>query len=180
MDSVRNRLRAATTLQHERVDAAFSAYQLDQTDGYRAFLQAHAQALIPLELTLEQAGIKRMLNDWSQRSRRQALLADLQTLGCKEPKSAQADTAPSSGWCWGAAYVIEGSRLGGRVLARRVAEANPSAPLRYLSHGNATPFWPSFLQELEQQAGACDWSEVLAGAHATFECFLSAARSNRP
>ncbi|HBM08250.1 MAG TPA: heme oxygenase, partial [Pseudomonas sp.] len=85
MDSVRNRLRAATTLQHERVDAAFSAYPLDQTEGYRAFLQAHAQALIPLELTLEQAGIETMLNDWSQRSRRQALLADLQALGCTEP-----------------------------------------------------------------------------------------------
>lgn len=180
MDTLRNRLRAATAPQHERVDAAFSAYRLDQPEGYRAFLQAHAQVLIPLELTLEQAGIETMLDDWSQRSRRRALLEDLQALGCAEPSLTRTGMAPSPGWSWGATYVIEGSRLGGRVLARRVAEANPSAPLRYLSHGSATPLWPSFLQKLEQQGSACDWFEVLSGANATFDRFLGAARSNRP
>jgi len=180
METLRNRLRAATAPQHERVDAAFSAYQLDRPDGYRAFLQAHAQVLIPLEIALEEAGIEAMLDDWPQRSRRRALLEDLQALGSEQPLSTQSGAAPSPGWCWGAAYVIEGSRLGGRVLARRVAVANPSAPLRYLSHSDATPLWPSFLHTLEQQGPACDWSELLTGAHATFERFLDAARSNRP
>lgn len=180
MDNLRNKLRAATAPQHERVDAAFSAYQLDQTEGYRAFLQAHAQVLIPLEIELERAGIDTMLNDWPVRSRRQALLADLRTLGCAEAPLTQPGVAPSPGWSWGAAYVIEGSRLGGRVLSRRVAEANPSAPLRYLSHGSATPLWPSFLQQLEQQGSACDWSEVINGANTAFERFLNAALSNHP
>ncbi|WP_407293868.1 biliverdin-producing heme oxygenase [Stutzerimonas zhaodongensis] len=180
MDSLRDRLRAATAQQHERVDAAFSAYRLDEPDGYRAFLQAHAQALIPLEIALEQAGIETMLDDWPQRSRRQVLLEDLQALGCLEPTPPPLGSALSSGWCWGAAYVIEGSRLGGRVLARRVAEANPSAPLRYLSHSSAKPLWPSFVLKLEQHASACDWSEMVTGAHAAFERFLSAAQSNRP
>ncbi|HCC63345.1 MAG TPA: hypothetical protein DEQ55_19620 [Pseudomonas sp.] len=120
-----------------------------------------------------------MLDDWPLRCRRQALLADLKALGCAEPPLTPAGMAPSPGWSWGAAYVIEGSRLGGRVLSRRVAEANPSAPLRYLNHGSATPLWPSFLQKLEQQGSACDWSEVLTGANDTFERFLGAARSNR-
>ncbi|HAQ87314.1 MAG TPA: heme oxygenase [Pseudomonas sp.] len=179
MDTLRNQLRSATAAQHERVDAAFSAYRLDQPEGYRAFLQAHAQVLIPLEIELEQAGIETMLDDWPLRCRRQALLADLKALGCAEPPLTPAGMAPSPGWSWGAAYVIEGSRLGGRVLARRVADANPSAPLRYLNHGSATPLWPSFLQKLEQQGSACDWSEVLTGANDTFERFLGAARSNR-
>ena len=179
MDSLRNQLRAATAPQHERVDTAFSAYRLDQPEGYRAFLQAHAQVLIPLEIELERAGIESMLDDWPLRSRRQVLLADLQALGCAEPPLTPPGMAPSFGWSWGAAYVIEGSRLGGRVLARRVADANPSAPLRYLNHGSATPLWPSFLQKLEQQGSACDWSEVLTGANDTFERFLGAARSNR-
>ena len=179
MDTLRNQLRSATAAQHERVDAAFSAYRLDQPEGYRAFLQAHAQVLIPLEIELEQAGIETMLDDWPLRCRRQALLADLKALGCAEPPLTPAGMAPSPGWSWGAAYVIEGSRLGGRVLARRVADANPSAPLRYLNHGSATPLWPSFLQKLEQQGSACDLSEVLTGANDTFERFLGAARSNR-
>ena len=119
MDTLRNQLRSATAAQHERVDAAFSAYRLDQPEGYRAFLQAHAQVLIPLEIELEQAGIETMLDDWPLRCRRQALLADLKALGCAEPPLTPAGMAPSPGWSWGAAYVIEGSRLGGRVLARR-------------------------------------------------------------
>jgi heme oxygenase (biliverdin-IX-beta and delta-forming) len=181
MDTLRNRLRATTAPHHERVDAAFSAYPLDRMDGYRAFLQAHAQALIPLEIALEQSGIETMIADWPQRSRRQELLEDLQAICGAVPTSSVSVTPPlSAGWCWGAAYVMEGSRLGGRVLARRVAEANPSAPLSYLGHRSATSLWPSFLQQFERQAAMCAWSDVVAGAHDTFDSFLAAARIHRP
>jgi heme oxygenase len=180
MDTLRLRLRAATAPRHERVDAAFSAFQLDRLDGYRAFLRAHAQVVGPLEIVLEAAGIESMINDWPQRRRRQALFEDLQVLGSAPPPPLPPLPPPSSGWCWGAAYVMEGSRLGGRVLARRVAEANPSAPLGYLGHHSETPLWPNFLQQFERQAPTCAWSDVLAGAHDTFDSFLAAAHLHRP
>lgn len=177
MDTLRNSLRAATALHHERVDAAFSTFDLGQPGGYRAFLHAHAQVLIPLEDALERAGIAEMIIDWPQRRRSQALRADLADLGATVGFPTPYDAPLSPGWCWGAAYVIEGSRLGGKVLARRVAQADPSAPLRYLGHGSATPLWPSFLQMLEQHGPRCEWRDLLAGAHDTFERFLAAAQA---
>lgn len=180
MDTLRNHLRTATVQHHERVDAAFSSFELGKQNGYRAFLQAHAQVLIPLEAALERAGIAAMIEDWTQRRRASALRADLADLGAVVPSPAPHEMPSSPAWCWGATYVIEGSRLGGRVLARRVADADPSAPLRYLSHSSASPLWPSFLEKLELHAATCDWSDVLAGAHDTFERFLAAARAHRP
>lgn len=180
MMTLRSHLRATTAPQHARVDTAFSAFQLGQPDGYRAFLLAHAEVLLPLEIALEQSGIEAMLEDWPQRSRRQALLEDLAEIGALAPVAPPILAPLSPSACWGVAYVIEGSRLGGRVLARRVADANPCAPLRYLSHRSTTPLWPSFLERLEQQEAVADWSQMLAGANDTFERFLAAAQAHRP
>ena len=180
MAELRMRLRQATAPLHDRVDAAYSRFELHRMDGYRAFLRAHAHVVGPLEVALEQAGIDTMIHDWPQRSRHQALLADLRALGDALPRSLAHPVPPSPGWCWGAAYVIEGSRLGGLVLAKRVAAANPGAPLSYLSRQSPKPFWPSFLQQFEQQAAVFAWSDLLAGAHDTFDSFIAAAHVHRP
>lgn len=179
MNTLRQRLRTATAPLHERVDAAFSSFELDRLDGYRAFLRAHAQVLGPLEIALERGGIESMLADWPQRSRRQDLLADLAELGDSTPWPEPQYTAQPPGWCWGAVYVIEGSRLGGRVLAKQVAEANPRAPLRYLSHRGSTPSWPVFIDQLDRQAANYPWDDVLGGAREVFERFVRAAEAEK-
>ncbi|WP_313088559.1 biliverdin-producing heme oxygenase [Pseudomonas sp.] len=177
MNSVRTRLRCATAPQHQQVDQAFSRFRLEQPAGYRAFLRAHAQAIGPLEMRLQAAGVEQLLPDWPQRRRWPALQADLADLG--EPlvisMPAAADKPPSAAWCWGALYVIEGSRLGGRLLARRVASGQPDAPLRYLD-AEAAPSWPAFIERLDQQAATLAWAPLLAGAQAAFSQFLDAAR----
>lgn len=179
MDRLRLRLRTATAPLHERVDAAFSSFDLGSLEGYRAFLRAHAQVLRPLEFELEASGIETMLADWPWRSRRRQLQADLIELGDSAP-CPRASAAPHGpGWCWGAVYVIEGSRLGGRVLAKRVAEANPHAPLRYLAFSDAAPSWPAFIDQLDLHAAACPWNDVLAGACEVFERFVQAAQTQR-
>ena len=175
-DSIRHRLKTATAEQHERVDAAFSSFDLESLAGYSAFLLAHLHAVHPLEVALEDAGIGALVPDWPARQRRQALLADLDALGVagfvlSEPLVIQ----PSPGWCLGACYVLEGSRLGGRLLARRVAAANPRAPLRYLAHTDTTPSWPGFLEQFEQGARRQPWDELLAGASDCFDLFVAAA-----
>ncbi len=180
MDSVRSRLRTATAPLHQQVDLAYSRFRLEQPSGYRAFLQAHAQALGPLEATLQAAGVERLLSDWPQRRRWPALRADLADLGealpLPRPLPGGVDgQLPSAPWCWGALYVIEGSRLGGRILARRVASGQPDAPLRYLD-AEAAPSWPVFLARLDQQAATLAWAPMLAGAQAAFSQFLDAAR----
>lgn len=179
MERLRLRLRAATSPLHERVDAAFSSFELGSLDGYRAFLRAHAQVLVPLEIELEASGIETLLVDWPQRSRRRQLLADLAELDDSAPWPESSATPQEPGWCWGAVYVIEGSRLGGRVLAKRVAEANPNAPLRYLGFSDAMPSWPAFIDQLDRQAAAYPWNDVLAGACEVFERFVHAAQTQR-
>jgi heme oxygenase (biliverdin-IX-beta and delta-forming) len=52
----------------------------------------------------------------------------------------------SDAFCWGMVYVLEGSRLGGKVLYRRLQEKLAPHPLRYLRYsevGGAS--WPDTL-----------------------------------
>ncbi|MCQ4297950.1 biliverdin-producing heme oxygenase [Pseudomonas stutzeri] len=175
MAELRARLRQATATLHEQVDSAFSGFALDQPDDYRRFLRAHARVLNATELSLERAGIAELLDDWPTRARRHALLADLAELDCPSPPPLQAPQISGIASCWGVAYVLEGSRLGGRVLARRIRQADPSAPVRYLEHGDVSKLWPNFLTRLEQAAPGCAWEPMLAAAQATFELFADAA-----
>lgn len=179
MDSLRIRLRSATAPLHERVDKLFSSFELEHADGYRRFLAVHALVLGPLERALEASGIETLLPDWPQRSRRQALLADLADLGIHTAAPQSPTETFSPGHCWGTAYVIEGSRLGGRVLARRVSEVQPDAPLRYLGRGSTTPSWAGFVEQLEKNAPCHPWTDILAGAETAFERFILAALSQR-
>lgn len=174
MAELRARLRMATAPLHERVDSAYAAFDFDQPGNYSRFLRAHSRVLGSMEAALEQAGIAHLLDDWPERVRRHALLADLEALGSPTPAALPAPELPDSAACWGAAYVLEGSRLGGRVLARRLHQFDPTAPARYLQHGDTARLWPHFLAQLET-ANPCTWPAILAAAEATFELFTRAA-----
>jgi heme oxygenase len=175
MAELRARLRQATATLHEQVDSAFSGFALGQPDDYYRFLRAHARVLSAAEISLERAGIAELLDDWPMRARRHALLADLAELQCPAPAPLKAPQIDDTASCWGASYVLEGSRLGGQVLARRIRQADPSAPVRYLEHGDVSRLWPTFLTRLEQAAPGCAWEPMLAAAQATFGLFADAA-----
>lgn len=77
---------------------------------------------------------------------------------------------------WGVAYVIEGSRLGGTVLHRRLAAALAPHPLRYL-HADGTPpgpRWQHFLRmlraEVHDDAAIAD---ACAGARDAFDSLIA-------
>ncbi|WP_028238927.1 biliverdin-producing heme oxygenase [Stutzerimonas azotifigens] len=174
--SLRQWLRQASGPLHARVDEAFGAFALDSREGYRRFLRAHGRALGTLEPALEAAGVDRLLADWPQRRRRMALRDDLAQLGEPMPAPLAAPAIGGEAWCWGAVYVLEGSRLGARVLTARV---RPAEPLGYLGHGAGQPLWPGFLQALESGAQALDPAQLQAGAEAAFALFLQAAEAER-
>ncbi|MBB1603696.1 biliverdin-producing heme oxygenase [Variovorax sp. UMC13] len=82
-------------------------------------------------------------------------------------------------FAWGLAYVLEGSRLGGRVLYRQLAERLAPHPLNYLQGaGEQTGArWKAFIAELDAQSftpeavrSACD------GAVQAFELLLQCHR----
>lgn len=183
MTPVRAHLRSATAFCHDRVDAAFSAFDLASPYGYAAFLAAQAAALITVEQAIEQAGIDGVLPDWKQRTRRAALWRDLESLGLIPAPSVDFNPPDSQAAMLGMVYVLEGSRLGGAVLLRRVLGGPPPMPstaTEFLRHGAGSGLWQSFLATIEA-AGfvAADLAKMTAGAKFAFSAFEAAAWSGK-
>jgi len=181
--SLRHALRAATSDAHARVDAAFSRLELACPADYRRFLAAQAGALLPLEAALDRAGAAALLPDWPARRRSAALLEDLRRLG-QPPGRPLPIVGGGSGWVLGALYVLEGSRLGGQVLRRRVL-AGPDAACRtataYLSHGIGRYPWPDFVRVLDASPhGLANPASVVGGALEAFFLFEQAVQSRLP
>ncbi|MBR0652814.1 biliverdin-producing heme oxygenase [Roseomonas terrae] len=149
------------------MEQRFSRFDLGCRDGYRAFLSLQAAAVIPLEAGLERAGIERELPDWPQRSRAAALLADLAAMG-HTPAPVAPVTVADGPEALGAAYVLEGSRLGAAVLLR---QAGTGLPDRFLRHGARSGLWPSFLARLRRTPEA-HGPAAIRGARLAFAQFL--------
>jgi len=178
--SLRDRLRAATADSHAALDDTVAGWRLQTATGYGAFLAASAAALVPLELALEQAGVAEWMPDWPERARRAVLTADLAALGSSVPAFGPAEV-PSSDFGAGLLYVLEGSRLGARFLARQVRAADARLPLAYLAHGEGQDLWRSFLTWLNavpKVGFRTDAAE--AGARYGFQCFSDAFESFAP
>ena len=174
--SARAHLKAATDPVHERLDADLSAFDLADFVQYGRFLVIHAMALPPLEEALaagDRIGFRTRCPDWAGGARTRALRDDLMGLGLSPPRPlavADADDVEA----WGVAYVLEGSRLGGRVLARRAAAgSHPQvvANMRFLTASPTMP-WQGFLALMETALRTPeDRHRAVAGARTAFGAF---------
>ncbi len=180
-------LRGATREQHARLDAA-----LDLTGPslslarYVAFLRGSAEVLFPLERALGQLpGWVAALPDAPERRRSHLLALDLGALGDDAPRGESPVPAIATvAQGFGCAYVLEGSTLGGVVLARAIEPALGLSPTRgtaYLrAYGDAVgPRWKTFLEGLgafAKDLSTTGRGELVAAANATFEAFEGAFR----
>jgi heme oxygenase len=174
---MRFRLRAGTRAAHEQLDAGFAHLRLQDVAHYTLFLEANAAALLPLESALEANGIASLLPDWDRRRRRDAIVDDLAALGSPFRPPPEAGVPGGSAALWGAAYVLEGSRLGARYLAREAARSENAKVrdnTRYLLHGQEDGLWPSFVERLEAGDAAGNPEGCLAGAVLAFGLFRQA------
>jgi heme oxygenase len=82
----------------------------------------------------------------------------------------------------GSQYVLAGSRLGGRVIAKRVLEQLPGAHVTFFKADDAEPAqaWRGFQRRLDElgQSGQYDYALVRRGAEQTFD-LISRALSGR-
>jgi heme oxygenase len=168
-------LRAATASLHRRVDTHMTAL-LKQSDGYARFLLATARAQLPLERALEAANVFAILPDWAQRSRSASLRSDLAAMSLVEPVGEVRLPRSDEAYLLGIVYVLEGSRLGARVVLRQL-EMSTSTDLKgvssYLSHGQSERLWQTFLTRLEASEPVKRNREAaVAGASDAFEMFL--------
>lgn len=177
---LREKLRAATASAHRALDARLSAIDLTSLDGYRHFLEVSAAALLPIEEALERSGVLELFADWPQRSRREAIVADLVCLGgTANPLPPM--TTINRQQIWGTMYVLEGSRLGARYLLRQVADCTEpqiAAATSYLRHGDGLRLWPTFLERLEHEEVTPDGeADMMSAAQRAFAMFARAVRA---
>ena len=174
---VRHSLRVATAEAHERLDACSRELNLADRQTYGRFLMAQSGPVLALETALEHFGVARLLADWPSRRRTAALRHDLEYLGlCSE--SCASVRLRSVAQAFGTLYVLEGSRLGARVLLRQILAAAPSLEpaTRFLSHGSDPRLWTTFLQTLEANVAISDLVEAAQGARNAFALFEDSFR----
>ena len=168
-EGARFAIKRATDDEHARTEDAFAPFDLARPSHYAAFLRAHAMALPALELSVSARG-------WSAWQPRFMLLSDdLAALDVGLPAPMICST-PSEPGAWGIQYVLEGSRLGGRILLQRLPA---DAPRRYLSPlPPGAGDWKAFCAAFDAQARAHGetWiEEATAAAVETFRQFRKAA-----
>lgn len=174
--SLRNQLRNSTAELHARVDRHMGQLLQQADGGYAEFLLMSATAILPLEHALKAANVAEILPDWEERSRSTAILADLADLSLSAPagRSIKDDQRlTDEAYQFGMLYVLEGSRLGARVILRELQGSMPPFPVRYLSHGQGQPMWQTFVRSLEASPAANQNRQLtISGATAAFNMFL--------
>jgi heme oxygenase len=178
------RIRQGTSAQHARCEtqvelgamaSSIEAYgdALEIFQKLQEFVMAHTAAAVALAPAELGAGLRRA---------RARVEADLRALGrparTAGPELTVADLSDLDGQL-GAWYVLEGSALGGRVIARRIRDSlgDAAGALSYFSgegHGTAARWqrFQSFANRLER-CGAVGYDEVLRGAERTYDHFLT-------
>lgn len=154
---LRTRLRVETMASHERVDRLFSSLSFCSAVDYRHFLAAHLLAFgaIASQRQYDDPGEGRA----PVRSLVSALDADLKELGCN------ALPALANGrreWRVEASdYIVLGSRLGSKLLARRWAEGGQTRARRYLDFRLAPRTWNDFCAVLAERPAAGEQADAI-------------------
>ena len=170
--SARIALRDATAACHASVDQAYSHFDLSHRAGYGLFLRAHQACVGPLEAALDEAGATRLVPEWASQGRAHLLDADLADLGIDaggwQPMTVVRPLgAPAA--MLGALYVLEGSRFGGAVLARRVANGLPT---RYLAAPSNPGLWRALISALDRELRTPQtMAAAIGAASAVFRMF---------
>lgn len=186
-------LREANAPLHQQLDARFTPTDFLERDRYARFLERTARALVPLEQTLRRSVVPDLFADWDARQRSAALLQDLDELGVAFDEASLAGPLENvtlrPAQALGALYVLEGSRLGSRVLLGHTRASDDPvvrAATRYLS-ANDPSLWRSFLTTLESatlESARLEGAEtfvsqrgLIEGARFAFERYLTAYAS---
>ncbi|HEY3639121.1 MAG TPA: biliverdin-producing heme oxygenase [Rhizomicrobium sp.] len=171
---IREKLREATSRRHAELDRIAGSLLVRGPEGYARFLAGQGAVVIPLEKRLEISGITTVLPDWNMRARRYDLKADLREIA-RPCEFLEVPVFRSTAELLGAAYVLEGSRLGASLLLQTLRF--PTAT-RFLRHGHGKGLWPQFLSVLETNNEVRDhFDEARMAALEVFELFIRAMQN---
>jgi heme oxygenase (biliverdin-IX-beta and delta-forming) len=174
------RLKLETAPEHSAIEATTGVMHPRLSPlGYRWYLERTYGFYEPVEAQLDRFGVWRALElDPSPRRKLALLMGDIVHLGddpaalmlCKAPPEL-ANLAEAVG----CAYVLEGSTLGGRVIARHVlSRLGPDVPRSFLEcyGSNTGDRWQEFRAALSRFAKSRSIEDdVIVGAKKTFGAF---------
>ncbi|MCI2244552.1 biliverdin-producing heme oxygenase [Xanthomonas sp. PPL568] len=172
-------LRDATAQQHQAVEDLPAMRALLgaalSLSAYAHVLRRHHAALAGWER--QEAAWLRDCGDaqWQYQPRAPLLAQDLHALQASPPALQPVPPVSAEAQRWGMLYVVEGSRLGGRVIARQLRQTLPAAApaLSYFELGHADPAaWRHFQQRLERALPTVPLQQAAVdGARAMFAHF---------
>jgi heme oxygenase len=176
-ESLRTHLRAATMAAHDLLDHAMQAASGWQTrDDYARFLSLQHAARAPLESWLAAhapAGL-------APPPQTGLIARDLAELGTPLPAPAPLFCIgrPGPGAALGIAWVLAGSALGNKAIAKQVARIGGGAwPTAFLGDDGAMAFWQSLRTRIDRPAAASEAEGATRAAEAVFAHFLSVAEA---
>ncbi|AVQ08839.1 TPA: biliverdin-producing heme oxygenase [Xanthomonas vasicola pv. zeae] len=172
-------LRHATQDAHRLVEAvplmqALGQGQIDSA-AYAQILRRHHGLLAGFEAQLSDWLTTLVGNGWHYRRRVPALREDLRALGQQPDLPVALPSVADDAARWGMLYVIEGSQLGGRMIARSVRKQQPAlaGALRYFELADDDPAgWRRFQAALDRRLDTPSARDAaIDGAQAMFAHF---------
>lgn len=172
-ESLRACLRAATMAAHDLLDHAMQAASGWQTrEDYARFLELQYAARAPLEDWLDAHAPKAL-----HPPRQTPLIAqDLAALDRPIPAPGPLFTLgrTGTGHAIGAAWVLAGSALGNRSIAKQVRRISGGTwPMTFLNDGAMPDFWQALRARIEQQVDPCEAEGATSAARAVFAHLLA-------
>lgn len=181
--TLRTVVRSTTRDVHEQLERRLSLDRGDWTvETYAAFLRATLAVVSRCEPAIAELlrGHLPMTDGTTATAR---LLDDLQALGAADaaPSNPRVPSIANAAEAFGAAYVLEGSRLGGQVIAAALTERLGLGPqhLTYLCPPGVPvgPRWRAFVESLDRYGDAIGepaWDAVTRTASDMFASFSDA------
>jgi heme oxygenase (biliverdin-IX-beta and delta-forming) len=173
--SLRTHLRAATMAAHELLDHAMQAASGWQTRAdYARFLSMQHAARAPLETWLA----ARAPEGLAPPPQNALIARDLTQLGTPLPAPAPLFTLGRAGpgSALGIAWVLAGSALGNKAIAKQVARIGGGTwPTAFLGDDGAMTFWQDLRARIERPAAPAEADGATRAAEAVFAHFLAVA-----
>lgn len=182
----RTALKEATASAHAALDALVGSFT--SVADYRRYLSGIAAFRLPVEAWLSSAPLPPAFAGWQPGLVRDELKADLADLEAPEPTVARPFMPPDGDGIVGLLYVLEGSSLGARLLAKRAEALGFSGDFgakHLFSQARNFSNWRAFLERMENVGGyddraAARWANtVFDYARNAFESALNADRPVR-
>jgi heme oxygenase len=173
--TMRQRLKVELGPLHERLDARITAACLSPRADAQRLLTVHASAFPPVVAGLEAAGAARLWPGWDGPARLAALSAELGPGALRGGGPSPPERFEGEAMVWGGLYALLGSRLGNKVILRRLAEAGEPTNSAFLRPGaDDGPEWRRFLDRLEAATLGPAAGGAAEGAALVMERYLDA------